>query len=93
MKNFFGSRIPALILLGILLALTNPSEEKHREVFLNRVEENEGKAGRYIVQGLEGFSCFFGECFDYRNYILFSTMYESKNSNNRLSIGFLGMVF
>lgn len=90
MQNRFGMGVAALILSGALLAATNPSEEKHRDALLDRVEDSGGKAGRYTLQGLEGLSCFLGNCFDYRNHLLFSTMYADKT---RLSIGFLGMVF
>jgi hypothetical protein len=91
-KNRLSSGIAILILSGIVLSATNPSEDKHRDVIFERVEDNGSEAASLGLKGLERVNRFLGQGFDYRNYILFSTMHLDKDSGQPITIGFLGIV-
>ena len=91
-KNRLSSGIAMLFLSGVILAATNPSEDKHRDVIFERIEENESEAASLGLKGLERISSFFGQGLDYRNYFLFSTMHTDKSSEQLITIGFLGIV-
>lgn len=77
------SPLIVLLLVLILLAVTNPSVEKHRSA----VNESVGKQSK--VAGALGVGSLFSRLFTYRDYVFFSlTTYEGKVR----SVGLLGFV-
>jgi len=72
------------LLLLILLAVTNPSLEKHQKAI------NDDFAREHKVAGALGIGIVYSSLFSYRDYVLFSlTRYEGEIR----SVGLLGFVY
>jgi hypothetical protein len=78
------------IIVVIVLALTNPTAEKHKQVVLERLSQHAAKEGVFSTLGLAVGKDFVLAQFQYRNYLVLSTTtYEDK----RTTIGVLSNVF
>ncbi|MEI8375483.1 MAG: hypothetical protein WCJ35_21900 [Planctomycetota bacterium] len=77
------------IIVVIVLALTNPAEEKHKQVVFDRLSEHAAKEGVWSMLALAAGKDLVLAQFQYHNYLLASTTtYDDK----RLTIGVLGNV-
>ena len=77
------------ITVAIVLALTNPSEEKHKEIVFDRVSQHALKEGFWATLGVAMGKDLVLAQFQYHNYLLFSTL---TFKDERATIGVLGNV-
>lgn len=77
------------IVLGIILALTNPAAETHKQACFDRLSQHAAQDGFGAMLGVEIGKGFILAQFEYHNYLLFSA---TTCGGELLTIGVLGNV-
>ena len=78
------------IIVAIVLALTNPAEEKHKQTVLDRLSQQAASEGVWATLAFAATKDLILLPVQYHNYLLFST---TTYDDQRLTIGVLGNVF
>lgn len=87
---FRASRMWLTIVVGVTMAVTNPSEEKHRHTIYNHMVSKAPKEGWWLKYGVTDKRDFDAIPMEYHNHFyLFSTV---TCGEDRLTIGIFGNV-